>query len=619
MSSPTFNPGSDLVGRYRIVEFLGAGHTAEVYCAQDLSLNRTVVVKVLLAHLGAHEDVRRAFRDHIVSAATLNHPHVARVFDGGQQSGSIFMVTEYLTGGSLEDVLASGRRLNVDDVARLGRDASAALSYVHQNGFVHGSLSPSKLLFDDQGHVRVSDIALAGLGAAYREPQSLDDVRYLSPEQVLGETIGPKTDVYSLALILFEGATGTTPFEGLTLEAALRNRVNSPLPVRPELGALDMLLAQAAVPDPRLRLDAEQFGNRLGATVSGPNPLVVLPVSRDVPLLAQFAVPEARSSVGFRPPSTDQIVGATAATPIVTRQFPSAQLGRHVMAGSAHEDGFSQSRSSAARGIGDLPLNRSSNRRRFGYLLAAILIALVAVGGGAAWKMGLFSAEHSVPSLETLTVAEASNALQGYGFTLTIGKHLNSSTVPLGEIISQNPAKGTKGKAGLVIVVALSKGSATVTLPTNLVGSSCASVTAQLARLKLTGQCPSSAAVASSHTPAGRIAEILYHKTKNPVAVPIRSTLILALSTGPAGGTTTTTAAPTTTTTTTIAGQGLRALPNVVGMSQAQVKAAMHLAQLYYRTQGPGANSPSWTKVVSSVPAAGTMVAWHSTIILNVQ
>ena len=129
--APTFNPGHDLAGRYQIIELLGVGHTAEVYRAEDVSLHRTVVVKVLLSHLAAHEEVRRTFRNQIVRSATLSHPHLARVFDGGQESGSIFMISEYLGGGSLEDVLASGRRLSVDDGARLGRDVTSALAYVH--------------------------------------------------------------------------------------------------------------------------------------------------------------------------------------------------------------------------------------------------------------------------------------------------------------------------------------------------------------------------------------------------------------------------------------------------------------------------------------------------------
>ena len=226
MPLPTFTSGHDLAGRYRIIELRGVGHTAEVYSAEDLSLSRTVAVKVLLPSLAAHEGVRRAFRDHIVRASTLSHPHLARVFDGGQESGAIFMITEYLDGGSLEDVLSAGRTLEIDDVARLGRDVASALSYVHANGFVHGELSPSKLLFDSEGRVRVSDIALAGLGIPYREQLTLDDARYMSPEQAVGESAGPESDVYALALILFEAATGTAAFEGATPEATLRVRLS---------------------------------------------------------------------------------------------------------------------------------------------------------------------------------------------------------------------------------------------------------------------------------------------------------------------------------------------------------------------------------------------------------
>src|SRR5665213_3437790 len=293
MPPPTFANGHLLVNRYRIQELLGIGDTAEVYLADDQSLQRSVVVKVLLPRLTGHEDVRRAFRERIIKAATLSHSHLARVFDGGQESGSIFMICEYLSGGSLEDVLSSGRRLSVDDGARLGRDVGSALAYVHENGMVHGVLSPSKL--------------------------TLDDVRFLSPEQAIGDPANPRSDVYALALILYEAVTGITPFDGVTPEAVLRARINATLPMRPELGTLDMILAQAAVSDPRQRLDAEQFASRLGAVVSDFAPLVIPPVGGEVPLLSQYRPSEPRNSVGFRPPSPDQITGAPAVVSSIGR------------------------------------------------------------------------------------------------------------------------------------------------------------------------------------------------------------------------------------------------------------------------------------------------------------
>jgi serine/threonine protein kinase len=217
--APTFAPDYTLAGRYRILELVGVGRTAEVYLAEDLSLQRRVAVKVLLADLAAHEEIRRAFRDRIIRASKLSHPHLARVFDGGQEHGSIFMISEFLSGGSLEDVLRSGRRLSVDEGARLGRDVASALAYIHEHGFILGTLSPSKLLFDSEGRVRVSDVALSGLAAGYRERMSLDDARYLSPEQAIGEPAGAESDVYALALILFEAVTGSAAYEGAAARA----------------------------------------------------------------------------------------------------------------------------------------------------------------------------------------------------------------------------------------------------------------------------------------------------------------------------------------------------------------------------------------------------------------
>ena len=607
MKSSTYAPGHDLVGRYRIIELVGVGHTAEVYLADDLSLHRTVVVKVLLPNLAAHEDVRRAFRDHIVRAATLSHPHLARVYDGGQESGSIFMITEYLTGGSLEDVLSSGRHLSVDDTARLGRDVAGALAYLHTNGFVHASLSPSKLLFDGEGRVRVSDVALAGLHSLHREQLSLDDVRYISPEQALGQRAEPKSDIYALALILFESATGESPFETISPDAILRSRAYAALPVRPELGTLDMLLAQAAVPDPLLRLDADQFANRLGAVASDSAPLVIAPSDGEVPLLAQFAPPEPRTGIGFRPPSPEQIVGRSLSAGL-SAQFPTPQLARREYEGVSRRDVDPRARRDA--------YERPPRRRRLAFALAAVLLIVVASGAGAAWKLGLLTQKYTVPSLEQLSVAQASSLFKSDGFTLSVTRHVNSSTVPANEIVSQSPSPGVSAKSGLVINVTVSDGPVMVTLPTKLIGEDCVSATAQLLKLKLGAQCPSSASIASATTPVGRVAAVIYKGATNPTSVPAGSAVILALSSGrsaaPPGATTVTT-------TTTVAGEGLRPVPNVIGMGQSQVNTSMHKAGLYYSTRGPGAGTSAWTTVVSSRPVPGTMVKWHSTIFLNVK
>ena len=607
--SPSFSPGHELAGRYRIQELLGVGSTAEVYVAEDISLNRIVTVKVLLAELSRHEDVRRAFRDNIVRVSALSHPHLERVYDGGQESGHIFMITEYLAGGSFEDVLSTGRTFDLSDSARLGRDVADCLSYLSDNGFALGELSPSTLLFDDEGHVRVSDVALAGLANPYRERFTLEDVRYLSPEQAIGDRATPKSDVYALALILFESATGQTPFEGLTPEALLGARINASLPVRPELGTLDMLLAQGAIGDPQYRLDAEQFANRLGGVVGDTSPFTLeFTAYKEPSVLGQFTPAPPRDSIGFNAPSASEITGATPVS-FPLPQTPKTPM-RHVI--SSTPSAFPESpRRSRRESLDELERTSPTKRRRFAFLVAAVAIVVVAVGGAGAWKLGLFTQKQQIPSLVGTTYTQAESLLKGDGFTLTITSQQHSSTVPANQIITQSPSAGTSAKSGQAITVVVSSGPQLVNMPSNIIGEDCVAATAQLAKLKITAQCPTTASVASATVPIGQVAKYLYNGTPNPLAVPVNATVILAISTGPAagGGTTTTTTVPTV-----ITGTAPRAVPSVVGDTQSQAVAAFKASGLFFHSSGPGAGTPKWTTVVSQSPAAGTKVAYHATV-----
>jgi beta-lactam-binding protein with PASTA domain len=381
-----------------------------------------------------------------------------------------------------------------------------------------------------------------------------------------------------------------------------------------------MLLAQAAVPDPMLRLDAEQFANRLSTVLPDNAALVVAPLRTDISLLERFAPTEPRTSIGFRPPSAEQIVGVGAGQ-VPSSEFPRA--GRHVPAGSpAREKEFRQLRSSPGRGYGVLPPNRTPQKRRLGFLVAAILIIVVAIAGGAVWKFGLFTSKKTVPTLIGKTVTQASALLKSDGFTLTVNPPESSSTVAANDIMTQSPAAGANAKSGAVITVRVSLGPNMVSMPHYLFGESCAIATTRLHRLDVTASCPSANAIASTNIATGRVARIIYQHTSNPVAVPKGSTVILELSTGPgpSSGTTTTssTLAAGATTTTTLPGEGPRAVPNVVGMDQAEVYAAFRTAQLYFTTTGPGAGTTQWTTVISENPGAGTSVAWHSEVTLSV-
>jgi serine/threonine-protein kinase len=621
MMPSSFSPGHEFAGRYRLIELLGVGHTVEAYRAEDLTQQREVVIKILLSHLAVHEEVRRTFREQIIQTATFRHPHIARVYDGGQQSGSIFMVGEYLSGGSLEDLLRAGRVLSVEETARLGRDVASALAYLHEHAVVDGELSPNKILFDESGHVRVSDVALAGLSGPHRHFTTRDDVRYFSPEQARGDIATAASDVYALGLILFETATGATPFEGATAEAMLRERLLGPLPSRPELGGLDIVLAQATVPDALVRLTAEEMTLRLSGVVPDEGPFI----KYDEPapsLLGNFTLAEPRQSVGFRPPSPNQIVSSPRS---------SATFGQ---SGSPRR---AAPRRAAPGAFDDLtPIG--AVRRRPVYLAAAALLVVLAVGGGLAWKFGYLSTKHTAPNISGLTLSQASSLVKNDGLLLSVISHASSATIKSGDIVSQSPAAGTSVAGGSTLKVVVSSGPAPVlvTLPTNLLGMSCTAATAALTTLHVTATCPVTSTISSATVTKDLVAEVLYGTTKNPLAVPKGSSVILVSSSGvsttttlpavtttvPGTTTSTTTSTTTTSTTTTTVAVTTVVMPNVVGMDQAQVKAALKSVGVYYATKGLGAGTataaPTWTRVVSTVPAAGVKVPHFSTVTLNV-
>jgi serine/threonine-protein kinase len=159
-------PNSDPIGqrlnnRYEILSLLGSGASANVYLAQDSTLERHVAIKVLQPSLAVDEQFLTRFRSEARSVAALNHPHVLRVFDWGEENGIPYLVTEYLPGGSLKDLLEQSVRLTPEQAALIGQQAASGIAYAHTRGIVHSAITPTNLLFDDEGRVRITDFGIA--------------------------------------------------------------------------------------------------------------------------------------------------------------------------------------------------------------------------------------------------------------------------------------------------------------------------------------------------------------------------------------------------------------------------------------------------------------------------
>ncbi|HVB90932.1 MAG TPA: serine/threonine-protein kinase, partial [Acidimicrobiales bacterium] len=242
---------SDSIGRvlgkrYRLLSALGTGASAHVFLAEDVSLQRYVAVKVLQPALATDEAFLKRFGAEARSVASLNHPHVLRVFDWGEDADGPYLVLEYLGGGSLRDLLDRGVRLSHSQAAHLGTEVAQGLAYAHARGLVHRDIKPANLLFDEEGRVRVADfgVARALAEAAWTEPAGamVGTARYISPEAAEGKQVDGRADVYSLALVLYEAVSGTVPFVTDTTMGTLMARVGSPLPPHEALGPLDEVL-----------------------------------------------------------------------------------------------------------------------------------------------------------------------------------------------------------------------------------------------------------------------------------------------------------------------------------------------------------------------------------------
>ncbi len=255
---------SEVAGRYVIERRLGAGGMSTVFQARDTVLERLVAVKLLAEHLADDEAFVFRFRREALSAARLQHPNIVQVFDSGQdpESERHYIVMEYVDGPSAADMLRERKQLELDETARLVRDACHGLDYAHRAGVVHRDVKPGNLLFaEEMGTTKLADFGIAKAAEQTRITQVgsvLGTAAYLSPEQARGDEAGPASDIYSLGVCAYQFLTGRLPHEYASLtELALKQQQDPVAPItdyRPEVPPeLDEAVRLALERDPSAR------------------------------------------------------------------------------------------------------------------------------------------------------------------------------------------------------------------------------------------------------------------------------------------------------------------------------------------------------------------------------
>ena len=223
-----------VASRYAIKRLIGRGGMGIVYLARDRRLERLVAIKTLPPQLAADESVKQRFLREIRTAGAMSHPNVVPIHGADEIDGHVFFVMGFVDGESLAAMIRGLGRIEPVDAARILRDVSAALTHAHARGIIHRDIKAENILVERAtGKAMVTDFGIARLaeaGPLTATGQLLGTVYYVSPEQVAGEPIDPRSDIYSLGVAGFFALTGTFPFDAELASAVLVAHVNKPAP-----------------------------------------------------------------------------------------------------------------------------------------------------------------------------------------------------------------------------------------------------------------------------------------------------------------------------------------------------------------------------------------------------
>ena len=283
-------------GRYRIVDRIGSGGMADVYCATDTQLGRRVALKLLYRRFAEDAEFVERFRREASSAAGLQHPNVVQVFDRGEWDGTYYIAMELLEGRNLKQIVfdhgALKPALAVDLVAQILK----AARFAHRRGVVHRDIKPHNVIVDLEDRVKVTDFGIARAGASDMTETGaiMGTAQYLSPEQAQSRPVDARSDLYSIGVVLYELLTGAPPFDGdSTVSIALKQVSEEPISPRlrnPAVPpALDAVVMRALRKEPADRFqDADAFLAALEAAMAG-GYVETVAVAEDPAALAEAA------------------------------------------------------------------------------------------------------------------------------------------------------------------------------------------------------------------------------------------------------------------------------------------------------------------------------------------
>jgi len=217
------------LSHYKILKKLGEGGMGEVYLAEDTKLKRKTAIKLLPPHLTKNKESRERFEREAQAAAALNHPNIVTVHEIGEFEDQVFIVMEYVEGETLQELIIDNRQLSIDNCVNIAIQICEGLEKAHQADIIHRDIKPGNIIIDKDNRVKILDFGLAklkGVSQLTKETSTIGTIHYMSPEQVRGEEVDHRSDIWSLGVILYEMVLGELPFNGEYEQAIMYSIVN---------------------------------------------------------------------------------------------------------------------------------------------------------------------------------------------------------------------------------------------------------------------------------------------------------------------------------------------------------------------------------------------------------
>jgi eukaryotic-like serine/threonine-protein kinase len=567
-----FEAGSTIDGRYRVLSRIGAGGMADVYLARDEQLGREVAVKLLHRRFSEDPAFVERFRREAQAAASLQHPNVVSVFDRGSFDGTYYIAMEYLPGRSLKQLIRDEAPLEPGRAVDLTVQILKAARFAHRRSVIHRDLKPHNVIVDDNDHAKVTDFGIARAGASdMTETGSImGTAQYLSPEQAQGHAVSAPSDLYSVAIVLYEMLTGKVPFEGdSAVTIALKHVSETPVPpsqLNPAVSpALDQVVMWALNKDPADRpADADQFIaalEQVRGAVTGP--------------VGEITATMRAVSVGTDLVPTPYSTGADAGA------FPRASLSA---ADAVGVYGHSQNPQLSGDKLNRYDDDRDDRRGAPIWPWLVGLLVLVLIGGGIAAYLLTRPSKVSVPGVVGLSLPIAQDRLDALNLNPN-PIYETSTSVASGNVIDQVPGAGAKLKSGSDVTLTVSSGAGSVQVP-SVVSLTQKQATAQLRAAGLKVQ-----RVITQQDSSVDKNDAIATSPDAGTTVPRGEGVVLILSLG-------------------------TALPNVVGDTLSAAQQALDGYKVL-TTQQVSTTATAGT-VLSQVPPANTPVASNSTVNLTV-